>query len=77
MSTVARGITGIGHILGGIGDHRRDVIDQDILDATALSDIGWLLEGLGMLVVTLDTTQANIEFTKAHHAALTGKAPEF
>jgi len=77
MSAVAHGIAGIGHILGGIGDHRRDEIDQDILDGTALSDIGWFLEGLGMLVVTLDNTQANIEFTRAHHAAFTGKVPEF
>ncbi|MES9883946.1 MAG: hypothetical protein ABW185_24115 [Sedimenticola sp.] len=54
MITITRGIAGIGYVLAGVGGAPNGTIDKDILSTSALSDIGYLLEGLVNLAAQLD-----------------------
>ncbi len=64
-------LAGIGS--NDVGGDGSGPVNQDIIDAEALQDIGYLLEGLGNLSHQLSNTINYIGDKKTQQAALTGK----
>ena len=73
MTIVAHGIGGIGRVLAGIGGESEGGVNQEILSNTVLSELGYLLEGLSGLVLSLEHSRSDIKYMQAQHAALTGE----
>ena len=78
LLTIHHGIAAIGHVLATIGENDRSesTINSDYLTNEVLSDLGWLLEGLGELAYTMTSAQSNIEYVLKEHGAITGEMPK-
>lgn len=74
LMTINHGVVGIGRILAGVG--MKDIsagIDEDLVNSDTLSDIGFLLEGLGGLALKLNNSKNCLIDVMAQHTALTDK----